>query len=193
MSGYGARHSPRRHIAFLAAFLAVQSADKALAQPIADDPVHAFAIAALERVQAASIRDDREYCGFIGRDKSGRLIATPAARGKERGCHLSKKPRGLTPIATYHTHGAHNRSTDSEAPSIQDLRRDFKAGVDGYIATPGGRIWFNDHRLRHSRLLCGPGCIETDIHYRDCERTRPRTLYTIETLKWRAHYINDPC
>jgi len=163
------------------------------AGPLLSDPVHEVAIEALEKIQAASIRDNLEYCGYIGYQKDGTLVATPAKRGDKKGCRLSWKPRSMDIVATYHTHGAHTRTTDSEVPSVQDLKNDFKQRFNGYIATPGGRIWFNDYTNRSARLLCDIGCIETDPNYRECKHTAPAESYTIESLKWREKNVNTPC
>jgi len=163
------------------------------AGPLLNDPVHEVALDALEKIQAASIRDNLEYCGYIGYQQDGTLVATPAKRGDKKGCRLSWKPRSIDIIATYHTHGAHTRTNDSEAPSVQDLKNDFKQRLNGYIATPGGRVWFNDYNNQISRLLCDIGCIETDPNYRECKHTAPEAQYTIEGLKWRGKTVNTPC
>jgi len=78
-------------------------------------------------------------------------------------------------------------------PSVQDLKNDFKQRLNGYIATPGGRVWFNDYNNQISRLLCDIGCIETDPNYRECKHTAPEAQYTIEGLKWRGKTVNTPC
>lgn len=155
--------------------------------------IHAFAMAQLNSVQEASFRNDREYCGLIGLDKNGVLTATSARQGDINGCRLKRKPWRFKIIASYHTHGAFNRRADTEVPSISDLKHDFKQRINGYIATPGGRVWFNDSYHRISTLLCQQGCLLTDPNYFDCPTTTPQQSYTIDDLKWRARNVNDPC
>ena len=155
--------------------------------------IHAFAMAQLNAFQEASFRNDREYCGLIGLNKDGILTATQARQGDVNGCRLKRKPWRFKTIATYHTHGAFNRRADTEVPSISDLKHDFKQRVNGYIATPGGRVWFNDSSQRISTLLCQQGCLQTDPNYFDCPTTTPRQSYTIDDLKWRARNVNEPC
>ena len=36
---------------------------------------------------------------------------------------------------------------------------DQAAEVDGYIATPGGRLWFLDSDTMVARQVCGIGCL----------------------------------
>ena len=155
--------------------------------------IHAFAMAQLNSVQQASFQHDREYCGLIGLDKNGVLTATPARQGDIGGCRLKRKPWRFKTIASYHTHGAFNRRADTEVPSISDLKHDFRQRVNGYISTPGGRVWFNDSYRRISTLLCQQGCLITDPNYFDCPTTAPQQSYTIDDLKWRARNVNDPC
>lgn len=157
------------------------------------EQVHAFVIAHLDHLQPVSFQNDLEYCGFIAINRSGRLIATPARQGKPSGCRLKNKPRHARVIATYHTHGGYNHLADTEVPSIFDLKHDLRQRVNGYIATPGGRVWFNDLSSRSSVLLCGPGCITTDFGFYECDETRPLTQYTIESLKWRKNNVTEPC
>jgi hypothetical protein len=62
----------------------------------------------LGKVHSGSTQENVEYCGYIGRDRSGQLIATPATCGGNRTC-LAQFPSSLSDIvASYHTHGAHS-------------------------------------------------------------------------------------
>ncbi|MEO0945611.1 MAG: DUF4329 domain-containing protein [Pseudomonadota bacterium] len=150
-------------------------------------------MAQLEEAQKASFSDDREYCGLIGLDRHGVLTATPANRGKRSGCRLKGRPWRFKTIASYHTHGAYNRLADTEVPSVSDLKNDFKQRINGYVGTPGGRVWFNNLGSEMSVLLCGPGCIETDPNFIECPSTTPRESYTIDQLRWREENVNEPC
>lgn len=155
--------------------------------------IHAFAMAQLNAVQEASFKFDREYCGFIGLNRDGILTATQARQGDIGGCRLKRKPWRFKALASYHTHGAFNRRADTEVPSVSDLKHDFKQRINGYIATPGGRVWFNDSYRRMSVMLCQQGCLLTDPNYFDCPTTAPQQSYTIEDLRWRARNVNNPC
>ena len=75
-------------------------------------------------------------------------------------------------------------------PSVDDLEADFDEGIDGYIATPGGRVWLNDVDEEVSFLLCGPGCVHADQNDRDC-LAFPQ--YTIESLQDRADRDTGAC
>lgn len=50
----------------------------------------------------------------------------------------------FTVLTSYHTHGAHSEEADAEVSFVEDLEIDFSERIYGYIATPGGHVWFND-------------------------------------------------
>ncbi|MEO0915226.1 MAG: DUF4329 domain-containing protein, partial [Pseudomonadota bacterium] len=57
--------------------------------PVPDLPDRAeaeFATALLNSIQPASIARNREYCGYIGRDRTGELAATRPAVGEAYTC-----------------------------------------------------------------------------------------------------------
>lgn len=96
------------------------------------------------KLQPISIKANREYCGYIGYDRAGKLVATPAKRGR-RGTCLPNDPDSLeVVIASYHTHGAHSTRYVNEVPSGEDMEGDEAEGIDGWVATPGGRLWYID-------------------------------------------------
>ena len=66
-------------------------------------------------------------------------------------------------------------------------------GIDGYIATPGGRVWLNYLDEEVSFQLCGAGCIHTDPNYRPCPAFPPAAEYTIESLEARADRDTGEC
>jgi len=39
-------------------------------------------------------------------------------------------------------------------------------GVDGYVATPGGRLWFIDGQSGRARQICGLGCLTQDPDFK---------------------------
>lgn len=112
------------------------------------------------QIQNTSIAKRREYCGYIGRDADGNLAATEAVPGTMASC-LPVWPASheMTVIASYHTHGAFDLGYFNEIPSDVDLEGDMSLGIDGWIATPGGRLWFNDGKDGEARLVCGVACL----------------------------------
>lgn len=123
----------------------------------------AIARGTLLQLQARSFAENREYCGYIGRLSDGRLAATEVTRGDEWGC-LSRgnEDRFVEVVASFHTHAGYDRAADSEVPSTEDLLGDMEERVNGYIATPGGRLWFVDWRRGVATQLCGLGCMGQD-------------------------------
>jgi hypothetical protein len=158
-----------------------------------DDALDKFAAALFDRIQPLSIADGVEYCGLLGIGADGRLAATRARRGDADSCRPDDEPHGLDVLASYHTHGAYDRDADTEVPSLDDLHSDIDEGIDGYIATPGGRLWLNDAEARQSFLLCGPGCIAADPDYRPCPAFPPGDSYTLGTLRARADNDTGRC
>ena len=146
------------------------------------DELDLFAVAHLDKLQALSIRDNVEYCGLFGYDASGKIAATKAMRGLRDSCDPGIEPPGFDVVASYHTHGAYSRDADTEVPSADDLLGDFDEGIDGYVATPSGRVWLNLVEEELSILLCGPGCVRADPKFRPCPAFPPGVEHTVETL-----------
>ncbi len=127
--------------------------------------INNFAISVLNGIQGRSISENREYCGYIFIDQFGRLQTTPPVPGTRTGCNLIEPQIGQGVLASYHTHGSYSPALAGEVPSSIDLRGDFNYGINGYVATPGGRVWLNDVRTRSTRQLCGIGCITSDPRF----------------------------
>ena len=126
----------------------------------------ALAKKVLAAAQRLSIRRNVEYCGYIGLDASGRLVASRATRGDEASC-LAPEPANIRVItASYHTHGAFSRDYFGEMPSGEDMEGDEAMGIDGFVATPGGRLWYVDTTDMIARQLCGIGCLPRDARFR---------------------------
>ncbi len=142
----------------------------------------AFAKQVLDLVQARSFSENREYCGYIGLDQNGGFIATKARPGRTDSCR-PRAPFGFNVLASYHSHGAYTAQIDTETPSVSDLRADIYEGIDGYIATPGGRVWYNDAAGEFTELLCGAGCIRTDTNFRDEYPMRPGLTLSLAELE----------
>lgn len=116
-------------------------------------------------IQEMSIAKNREYCGYFGLNAAGKLIATKPKRGRIASCTADISDDMVEVIASYHTHGAFDWDTDAETPSSDDLEADIYEEIDGYVSTPGGRIWKNDRRRERSILLCGRNCTISDPDY----------------------------
>jgi len=143
----------------------------------------AFVTDLFNALQPRSINQGVEYCGLIGVDNQGRLVATPARRGTYSSClPPSDLGPGVVPLASYHTHGAYDREFLTEVPSYDDMRTDIEDGTDGYIATPGGRLWYVDARAQEARLICGAMCLVSDVAFEENPAFPVRSRYTLQDL-----------
>ena len=121
---------------------------------------NAFATVVLDRLQPRSITESREYCGIILRADDDSLYTSPIAAGNEFSCKMPSVIGEV--VATFHTHGSYSPEFENELPSLSDVLGDFSQRIDGYVATPAGRVWLNDYSERQVVLLCGEGCITAD-------------------------------
>jgi hypothetical protein len=144
----------------------------------------AFALDFLAALQIRTIVENREYCGFFGRDPGGKIAATRPRRGKYNTCQLGSPPPLLAVFASYHTHAGFDRDSYNEVPSTQDLRSDIASETDGYVSTPGGRLWFSDYRAKEVRQICGAGCLPQDPLYRPGKFMKVRRSYSLADLEW---------
>lgn len=122
----------------------------------------AYVLDLFRQLNPRSIAENVEYCGFIGLRPNGELVRTRHYRGNEDTCYLPPWPDKWVVIASYHTHSTYSPDYDSERPSVQDMDSDRQNGIDGYIATPGGRLWFIDSDTMVARQICGSGCLPAD-------------------------------
>ena len=114
------------------------------------------------QIQPLSFDTGREYCGYIGLNAAGELIASAATRGRRNSCR-SRDPIELEVIfASYHTHGSFAGDEGHEVPSASDMEGDADEGIDGYVATPGGRLWYIDTEEMVTYQICGRGCLPQD-------------------------------
>jgi len=147
----------------------------------------AFVKAGLNALQQRSIAENREYCGYLGKTLTGTLALSPARRGDVSGCTPDEPPAGLRLLASYHTHAAYAFAYDSEVPSSDDLEGDMAEGVNGYVATPGGRLWFIDAAIGRAILLCGPGCVAADPRFEPDPAFPVRNSYSLAELRVRQN------
>lgn len=157
------------------------------------DELDTFAATHFDWLQPRSIREGVEYCGLFGVDRNGNLVATLAEAGDADSCQPDDAPPGIDVLASWHTHGAYDRDADTEVPSLGDLESDIEEGIDGYIATPGGRLWLNDAEERKSILLCDVGCVAADPAYRPCPAFAPGREHTLNSLRARAETDTGAC
>lgn len=135
-----------------------------LGLPVAAQPADEVALvkSVFAKLQLISIRQNRELCGYIGFNAGGDLIASRASLGEEGSCQPTD-PEDIDLItASYHTHGAFSPDYVNEVPSVEDIESDADEGIDGYVATPGGRLWFVDTEAMSIEQLCGLGCLMQD-------------------------------
>ncbi|WP_198007044.1 DUF4329 domain-containing protein [Roseobacter sp. CCS2] len=124
------------------------------------DDIDVFATSLLNGLQPVSIAESREYCGYIFETETGGLAATAPSSGREDFCDLP--PPDDNVVASYHTHGSYSDVYDNEVPSLDDVKGDFDAEIDGYISTPAGRVWLVDFDAQIARQLCNEMCVTSD-------------------------------
>lgn len=144
-----------------------------------------FARAFLDGLQARSFAERREFCGYFFIDSDGNLQGTPPRRGTVASCDMPAPQVGQGIIASYHTHGAYGPAFDNEVPSTIDLTSDFDYGIDGYVSTPGGRVWLVDFQTLQTRQICGLSCVRADPGFVPKGESSIRTSYTVPELRRR--------
>ncbi|MEL7189545.1 MAG: DUF4329 domain-containing protein [Pseudomonadota bacterium] len=156
--------------------------------------VQEFARAKLNELQQQSFAQDVELCGIIFEETGGILGATKPRIGDEASCGIGyfDEP-GMRPIASFHTHASYSEKYDSEVPSVLDLESDGASGMDGYVATPGGRFWHIDANEPSARLICGPGCLDQDPKFKPCPADEPNPSYSLEQLRKRQSGAKVAC
>ncbi|ADO41318.1 DUF4329 domain-containing protein [Ketogulonicigenium vulgare] len=137
----------------------------------------------LGELQHISFQRGAEYCGFVGIDHTGKLVASEATRGTMASCPLHVPPRSeMTIIASYHTHGAFDEGFINEIPSDIDMRSDQSMGIRGWVSTPGGRLWLVDSRKMVTRQVCAQGCLPIDPNYYKAQAGDVAKTYTYDEL-----------
>lgn len=144
-----------------------------------------FAMAILTNINPLSIQFNREVCGFIVRHPDGRLDSTKLSWGTEASCASLPIPPGVEPVSSWHTHAAWGRGYDGEVPSTIDVEGDMRFGVNGWVATPGGRVWFVDGATGNIRQVCGRDCLPSDPNFFPEEHGPVAKEYTLDELRAR--------
>lgn len=157
--------------------------------PVASDrAIEAFARTKLDEIQRRSFAERKEFCGLILEDDSGKLSVSAVFEGRESDCQLPwLSPMGLYPVATFHTHGSYNTDYDSEVPSTIDMEADIEEQIDGFVATPGGRLWKTDWQEETTAQVCGEGCLASDPRYRPDVLDDIADRYTLRQLRQRQN------
>ncbi|MEL6643162.1 MAG: DUF4329 domain-containing protein [Pseudomonadota bacterium] len=145
-----------------ALFLALLAPGPALADQARED---AYARAFLDILQERTLKTGREYCGYFGYNTEGRIVATPARRGRAAACWPRWPEADVDVFASYHTHGSFDPRYFNETPSSDDVLTDRAEGIIGYVSTPGGRVWRVDGPDASAELVCGLGCVYSDPEF----------------------------
>jgi len=135
----------------------------------------------LSQLQDRSFKENREYCGYLGRDSAGKIKSSVAYKGRTDSCD-ARFPEDLDVFASFHTHGGFLEDASSEVPSVNDMEADEEEGVDGYVSTPGGRLWYIDTTDMITSQVCGLGCLKRDPKFVEGADGRVLQSYTYEEL-----------
>lgn len=133
------------------------------------------------QIQPISTARNREYCGYLGFDGLGQLTTTAPVRGRKDECEPDA-PDDFDIVASWHTHAGFDEGAYSEVPSVTDFEADEDEGIDGYLATPGGRLWYIDTTDGVVSQVCGLGCLFQDPDFVPGVEGRIERSYTYEDL-----------
>ena len=150
--------------------------------------VEQLAIDKLNQINAKSILDNREFCGYIGMKADKTIAASSILGGEIESCEPSA-PDDWILLASFHSHGAYTESLNSEYPSSDDILGDYYDRTVGYISTPGGRVWKVNGEKLTAAIICEEGCVTADKDYdRSTESIRPAVTY--DYLRRLEHNLN---
>tara|TARA_R110002051_G_scaffold136488_3_gene209133 strand:- start:5146 stop:5673 length:528 start_codon:yes stop_codon:yes gene_type:complete len=135
----------------------------------------------LTRLQPISFEKGREYCGYIGYDAQGTMIASPPVMGTKDSC-AATFPHNFAITASYHTHGDFDRGYFNEIPSDIDMEGDQRFYMNGYVSTPGGRLWYIDTQVMVTRQVCSVACLPVAEGFRKGAKGDVAQSYTYEAL-----------
>ncbi|MEM7058909.1 MAG: DUF4329 domain-containing protein [Pseudomonadota bacterium] len=173
--------------------LGLPAAASAQSRSAVADEIDKFVLELFDQIQPQSIAENREYCGLVGFNHGDLLIVTGPFPGTSDTCDPNQGEQDIEVIASYHTHGAFDVAADSEVPSVDDLTADFEEGIDGYVATPGGRVWLNLVQEGLTYQLCGRNCVVSDPEARPCANFAPLVEYTLADLRKRETEDQGAC
>ncbi|MFZ3584902.1 DUF4329 domain-containing protein [Loktanella sp. DJP18] len=155
-----------------------------LAQPAAGQDAEELELAreVLTDLQAPSFMKKREYCGFLALTRQGELIATDPVAGDMASC-AAVYPVDVAVVASFHTHGNFDEGYFNEMPSTIDIESDSESFINGYVATPGGRFWYIDGRLKVTHQICGVGCLPVAPLFSKATDDAVAQAYTYDDLR----------
>lgn len=142
----------------------------------------AFVMGLMESMNTLSIRFNREVCGYVLRHANGAYSSTKVSWGGQASCASLPVQDGFVVASSWHTHAAWDPAYDGEVPSIQDVEGDMRMGVNGWVGTPGGRLWFVDGQNGNIRQVCGRGCLPVDERFGDEDFGPVGETYTLDGL-----------
>ena len=133
------------------------------------------------RLQEKSFQKRSEYCGFVVRCPVGQLRVTQPLQGNRDSCSL-EWPDDMEVTASYHTHDAFELIYYNELPSDLDMQSDQELEVNGWIATPGGRLWYIDSEQMVATQVCGVGCLPVAPNFYKAQAGDIAPTYTFDEL-----------
>jgi hypothetical protein len=136
----------------------------------------------LSVLQTKSLQYDREYCQYLVVDARDVISATPPTKSKEAECSADDYPEDVIAFASYHIHGAVSPDGSYELPSYIDALGDAEEGVDSYVSTPRGRLWFIDSRAKIISVICDLACLPEDRTFIEYHDEVPDPQYSDEEL-----------
>jgi hypothetical protein len=96
--------------------------------------------------------------------------------------HTETAPETMMLIASYHTHAGYRADIDSEVPSVDDMFADEAEDTNGFVATPGGRLWYIDSRKMVATQVCSIACLHKHDTFKPNMFGPVKTRYTLDEL-----------
>ncbi|GEM_PF-3868680 len=100
------------------------------------------------KINPQSISENREYAGMIYRNKDGTYSYTQPNAGTTDGSNpggINSVPSETEATAYYHTHGGYDPAYKNEVFSPADINYANSNNIDGYLATPFGKLLYYNH------------------------------------------------
>lgn len=144
-----------------------------------------FVTALLTNLNALSVEFNREVCGYVLRRPGGPLEASKVSWGTNASCASLQIPPGYEVVSSWHTHAAWAPGYDGEVPSTIDVEGDMRMGVNGWLSTPGGRLWFINGQTGDMHQVCGRDCLPSDPGFFPEEHGPVEKRYTLHALRTR--------
>lgn len=127
------------------------------------DKQHDAAKDVLDRINPKSIRENKEFGGWVFVNQDGSYSSTEPVQGDNDSVRLPARsiviPRGSAATASYHTHAGFDPRYDNENFSPTDLELNRDLNLDGYLGTPGGL--FKYHNVETDQIFT-LGRVRTD-------------------------------